>query len=737
VIFVHGFCSSADTWTDTLPQLSTRRYGTDAPRVYESAVGKAGLRSEVSAASKTFRIDFSDLNNGFELLAVATVPTVRKAGELKVIIDAVKRYTGAPRVILVAHSLGGLAARAYIQGIGRNRSDTTIAYDGDVAALIMISTPNQGSVLANLSGKPEAQACTLANTENLRDLQPASDLLTELNRHPWPAGTPVHAIISNNAGRDSDDVVTTTSQDLTAIRQYETLADAKRWLQAFERDGILHLRVHNEATTVALFTGIINDIDTDPAPAPAAPRFAIQNITWGEMPIGGGEYSTQPTRQAPACDGCPRRGVGRALLDTTVINVVYGLANLARGQVTAEVTPTTWWRNMKQGWVWDLDDFGVNQIGHPYQGNNYYNAARAHGLSFWESAGVTAFGSATWEFFGETNHASVNDLINTTLGGMAMGEVLHRTAWLVRNPRASGRQRLMSELAATVIDPVTGVLRFTSGDASRLSDKPAEMMPSALGGLFGAGVLWRGTDTRAFAATGQPFLEMDLFYGDPTTGRSRTPYDAFGVVLRLGGGGAITEARAQGRLLGQPLNGDRVQVNVVQNYDFFKNDAYQFGAQAFTVNASLTFQSSSSLSLRVTGWGGATALGAVDSIPLTGIAPETPPEESAGQGVSEGPRYYDYGPGGLFGTRVVLAHGGAPLAVFVYDARHLYSLDGVRANHFLQRLRLDLLVPVRGSLGLGVAGEYFDRRTYYKEAENETRKFKFPQIRAFLTWGIS
>ncbi len=165
---------------------------------------------------------------------------------------------------------------------------------------------------------------------------------------------------------------------------------------------------------------------------------------------------------------------------------------------------------MKQGWVWDLDDFGVNQIGHPYQGNNYYNAARGHGLSFWESAGVTAFGSGTWEYFGETNHASVNDLINTTLGGMAIGEVLHRTAWLVRDPRASGRRRMTTEIAAMVIDPVTGGLRFASGDATRLSDKPAEMVPSALGGIFAGGVLWRGTDTARLQRHG-PTLSRDGF----------------------------------------------------------------------------------------------------------------------------------------------------------------------------------------------------------------------------------
>ena len=58
-----------------------------------------------------------------------------------------------------------------------------------------------------------------------------------------------------------DDVVVTTSQDLTALPQYEKVADLKRWLQSFARDGVLHLRVHNEATTVSLFTGLITDLD--------------------------------------------------------------------------------------------------------------------------------------------------------------------------------------------------------------------------------------------------------------------------------------------------------------------------------------------------------------------------------------------------------------------------------------------------------------------------------------------
>ena len=261
VLFIHGFCSSADTWNDTIPQLSTRRYGTDVPRVYESAGGKAAAKSTVAAGTKTFRIDFSDLKGGFDLLAVANVPTDRKAGELKVVINAIKQFTGAPAVILVGHSLGGLAARSYIQGTGHDRNGKLIPYGRDVAALIMIDTPNQGSTLAYVSGFPNRDECVLADTANLRDLQPTSGFLSDLNAQPWPSGTPVHSIISSNAGTNSDDAVTVESQDLTMIPLYQMLADAKRWVQTFERNGVLHIRVQGEPVTVSLFTGIISDLD--------------------------------------------------------------------------------------------------------------------------------------------------------------------------------------------------------------------------------------------------------------------------------------------------------------------------------------------------------------------------------------------------------------------------------------------------------------------------------------------
>ena len=113
---------------------------------------------------------------------------------------------------------------------------------------------------------------------------------------------------------------------------------------------------------------------------------------------------------------------------------------------------------------------------------------------------------------------------------------------------------------------MTGLNRFMSGDASRVGDPPGGMQPAGLGGLVSAGVLWRGFNSRAVQSSGEPFLGFDIVYGDEAPPRSRTPYDTFGVRMRLGGGAAISDARVRGRLIGQPFRESRVRLSVTQAY---------------------------------------------------------------------------------------------------------------------------------------------------------------------------
>lgn len=74
-------------------------------------------------------------------------------------IDAVLAETGAPQLILVGHSMGGLVARAYLRRHGAQR----------VARLITLGTPHAGSRLA-----------ALGIGQNSRQMEPGSVWLTAL-----------------------------------------------------------------------------------------------------------------------------------------------------------------------------------------------------------------------------------------------------------------------------------------------------------------------------------------------------------------------------------------------------------------------------------------------------------------------------------------------------------------------------------------------------------------------------
>lgn len=94
-------------------------------------------------------------------------------------------------------------------------------------------------------------------------------------------------------------------------------------------------------------------------------------------------------------------------------------------QYWAYVDLDSWKTNLEGPWVFDRDPYLVNEIGHPAQGSFYFSVGRSNGLSLWEPTLGAAFGSALWELFGETHTPDINDFISTTLGGAALGEMIH------------------------------------------------------------------------------------------------------------------------------------------------------------------------------------------------------------------------------------------------------------------------------------------------------------------------
>jgi pimeloyl-ACP methyl ester carboxylesterase len=73
-----------------------------------------------------------------------------QGGELKQVIDAIKAAKGlAIKFDIVAHSMGGLAARSYLQNLHRSGENYPVS-GGDVGKLITIGTPHKGSPLGRI-----------------------------------------------------------------------------------------------------------------------------------------------------------------------------------------------------------------------------------------------------------------------------------------------------------------------------------------------------------------------------------------------------------------------------------------------------------------------------------------------------------------------------------------------------------------------------------------------------------
>jgi hypothetical protein len=472
-------------------------------------------------------------------------------------------------------------------------------------------------------------------------------------------------------------------------------------------------------------------------PAPASAQDVQPAVSDATPPVFGSirpalldagfASAVPPDAGKRACPGCPPRRPFWAIAEVFGVSLLFEGINLAfkpaDEKIYYKTYPKIWWNNISYGFEWDDNTFMINQWGHAYQGSAYFNAGRANGLSFWESAPLAGIGALSWEYLAERHKPSFNDLITTTLGGMALGEALHRSAWLIRDTRDTGKSRMTREIIAAFFDPITGINRFIDRDALKVVEKPPQYVPSALVAAFDLGLLWRGEDLSFLDASGEPFLQASIAYGTLAEGRSKEPFDAFDVSLRMaGGGGAISEMRADGRLAGTPLGGTQgkpsrhtLHFRALMGYEYENNSAYQFGGQDFSAAFTSVWRFNPAWRLVTNVEGGFLVLGAIDSLYVGG-------ED----------RQYDFGPGLSYGGGMALTRQGHTILRANYSSVWLHAVDGAQADHWTQNLRLDLLVPINKRVGLGTTGEFIRRKSYYNGADDVLQRF--PQVRAYVSW---
>ena len=274
ILFVHGWCGDADGWgtlqenvTKDLTLLPQSPYtglnNTAFTLYYDSASssvklfpsGQDFLTSGLSASRRFFSINFYAAGAFSDAVVdttrVCDVSILNKADELAQVIHAITTVTHVKDVIVIAHSMGGLVTRAYMQNWAipslspctdqdAYRSCTggqATPYAKDIARLITLDTPHGGAIVSNIANAlllvpPELWSlvfgnCASTNTLNRRELQERSLVINSLNADAstLPSGVAVASIQSYRAPCVfcSDDLLTTQEQSITNVAPVSSL----------------------------------------------------------------------------------------------------------------------------------------------------------------------------------------------------------------------------------------------------------------------------------------------------------------------------------------------------------------------------------------------------------------------------------------------------------------------------------------------------------------------------------
>jgi hypothetical protein len=380
----------------------------------------------------------------------------------------------------------------------------------------------------------------------------------------------------------------------------------------------------------------------------------------------------------------------------------------------ARVGPDTWWANLRSGFQWDDDALTDNQLAHPLHGSFYYNAARGAGYSFWRSAPFVALGSLTWEFLAENVRPSPNDVINTTLGGIALGEVTSRLARLVATSSAGERAPLPSQLGAFALDPI-GRLQGWRGSEARSaarSDQGALLAPWVAVGL---------QQRLPFGPDGPKryhFLQLGVRQGDVFDATYEQPYDAFELHLELMQHRTwqVRSLQASGLLLRSAVHraaSGEVAWGLFQHYEFQAQPMVLSGQRvggAVLYRRPIGRQTDLRIGLHL------------EAILLGEIASERNNLRR---------RDYDYAPGASARFDAAFRRAGRDFLSLQCRGDWLHSVYGAVARHQVLITRLVATLPLSSVVALGGETAVTLRRSTYPDGVTRRR---IGEVRAYVAW---
>jgi Domain of unknown function (DUF3943) len=428
------------------------------------------------------------------------------------------------------------------------------------------------------------------------------------------------------------------------------------------------------------------------------------------------ETATSPGGSAP-------RHFWLAALETVGINVgVWAVDRYIVNAPFARISLDTWKQNLKTGFRYDNDDFPTNQALHSFHGSLSFNAARTNGLTFWESALFPVVGSLLWEYFGETQAASTNDLINTSLGGVTHGEIDYRLSTMLFDNTATGGERLWRELGGFVLNPVAGFNRLVHGETfkdapnrdGRLPDRFSVEIDSGYQHVADGGAV-------AVPFPNQSLIGLLVRYGDPFLGENSQPFDYFEALLEFGPPAADVRWQERGQLhswnLGASLRSE-YRLGVFLNFDYRNSQTQVFSAQSLSMDVLSRLPLAHGAELR-------TEL-AANGYPLAAVQTDYPAD---GVAITTIGRPYDYCQGGGIRVLARLYRDSLDLLLLSYQALWLGTSNGISVHSTIESFHAEGRVPFSSQLAVGAGYTWSKRITSY--SQRPTAEVQGPQWRVF------
>lgn len=239
-----------------------------------------------------------------------------------------------------------------------------------------------------------------------------------------------------------------------------------------------------------------------------------------------------------------------------------------------------------ENWGWDDGDFATNQLAHPFHGSTFFNAYRANGYNFWQSIPGTFAGSYIWETAAESLDFSVNDFVNTSYGGVIIGEMTHRLANRILSHRSTGIKRQAKEVFALVINPVNGLNRLLDGKWGKLQSGSALPDTSRLCAELDIGV--RSVSVNNKDVLFRWYGHIKLLYGTPFDDL-RTPFSYLGIDAEFGKNPSdiLNQISIYGSLSGWKIGSGAKYKHagiLTANYEYLNNDFFSYSAQSIKFN---------------------------------------------------------------------------------------------------------------------------------------------------------